>query len=317
MTRASLWASLIPVMVLMPGMARSQQDEPQTPDSFRIYSNVDLVVLYMTVRDRKGDVVFGMEKNNFTVLEDGISQTIESLSHEDLPATIGLVIDNSGSMSTKRVEVNSAALEFARSSNPQDEIFVVNFNEIVSFGLPSHLPFTNQTRDLEQALSATNPDGRTALYDAISYALEHLKQGQRNKKALIVISDGGDNASNHRLDEILAMAIRSEAILYTMGIFDPDDPDRNPRVLEQLARETGGSAFFPQSLGDVTPACNQIAADIRSQYFATYVPTNRKPDGRYRSIRVRASAPGRGRLFVRTRAGYYAPSNSSSSSRQP
>ena len=155
------------------------------------------------------------------------------------------MVDNSGTMRPKRPEVIAAALAFARSSNPEDQMFVVHFNENVSFGLPDNMPFTDKVDQLELALSRIAADGMTALYDAVAAALDHLKQGNRDKKVLIVISDGGDNASKQKLDQIMAMAGQSDAIIYTIGIFDANDPDRNPRALKQLAKATGGEAFLP------------------------------------------------------------------------
>jgi VWFA-related protein len=198
-------------------------------------------------------------------------------------------------------------LAFARASNTKDQIFVVNFNEHVSFGLPASTPFTDKTAQLEFALSRVAADGMTALYDAVAAALDHLKKGDRDKQALIVISDGADNASRHNLARIMALARQSEAIIYTIGIYDRDDPDRNPGSLKQLAKATGGEAFLPGSVKDVVPICERIARDIRNQYTITYVPADIKYDGKYRVIQVKAEAPGRGRLMVRTRAGYYAP----------
>jgi Ca-activated chloride channel family protein len=210
-------------------------------------------------------------------------------------------------MGPKRPEVISAALAFARSSNPQDQMFVVMFNENVSFGLPDNTPFTDQVAQLEVALSRIAATGMTALYDAVAAALEHLKKGNRDKKVLIVVSDGGDNASKHNLAQIMAMAGHPDAIIYTIDIFVEEDLDRNPGALKQLAKDTGGEAFLPESVSEVLPICERIARDIRNQYTIAYVPTNRKQDGTYRVIQVKAEAPGRGRLFVRTRAGYYAP----------
>jgi Ca-activated chloride channel homolog len=281
-------------------------------DNYTIRVNADLVVLHATVEDRKGAPVSGLVKNDFQIYEDGVPQQIKYFGHEDIPVTVGLVIDNSGSMGPKRADVIAAALAFARSSNPQDQIFVVNFNEKISFALPDDIPFTDNVAQLEVALSKIAPNGETALYDALAAGLEHLKKGARDKKVLIVISDGGDNASKHNLAQIMAMAAHADVIIYTIGIFGEEDPDRNPRVLKQLAKDTGGEAFFPESLKDVVPICEQIAHDIRTQYTIAYVPTNRKLDGSYRVIQVKASAPSHGRLFVRTRTGYDAPSAVSS-----
>jgi len=218
-----------------------------------------------------------------------------------------LIVDNSGSMKPKRADVIAAALAFARSSNPQDQMFVVNFNEHVSFGLPQDMPFTDQTAQLESALARVSPHGETALYDALAAGLEHLKKGNRDKKVLIVISDGDDNASKYNKAQLLAMAGQSAAIIYAIGLFEEGDPDQHFDVLKQFAKVTGGEAFLPESLHDVTPVCERIAHDIRSQYTLAYVPTNRKQDGAYRAVQIKAVAPGRGRVSVHTRAGYYAP----------
>jgi VWFA-related protein len=169
------------------------------------------------------------------------------------------------------------------------------------------MPFTDNVAQLEIALSGITADGMTALYDAVAAAFDHLKKGNRDKKVLIVISDGDDNASKHNLDRILAMTGQSNAIIYTIGIFDENNPDRNPRVLKQLAKATGGEAFLPGSAKDVVPICKRIAYDIRNQYSITYQSTNKKQDGSFRVIQVTAGARDRRRLFVRTRAGYYAP----------
>jgi len=251
--------------------------------------------------------VSGLGKGDFQVYEDGVLQQVESFGHEDIPVTVGLVVDNSGSMRPKRPEVISAALEFARSSNAEDQMFVVSFNENVWFGLPDDTPFTDKEAQLKAALSRIAADGRTALYDAVAAALEQLKKGDRDKKVLIVMSDGGDNASKHNLAQIMTMASQSDAIIYTIGVFDENDPDRDPGALKKLAQASGGEAFLPASVEDVCPIYKHIARDIRNQYSITYLPTNRNQDGGYRVIRVNAGTPGRERLSVRTRAGYYAP----------
>ena len=298
------------VLLMLPGIGSSQAavaPQDRAGDEYRIRVNTNLVVLHATVQDHKGALVSGLEKDSFHIFEDGVLQHIKYFSHEDIPVTVGLVIDNSGSMRKKRAEVIAAALAFARSSNPQDQMFVVNFNEHVRFGLPDNKPFTDQAPQLEGALSTIITSGQTALYDAVAAALEHLKKGDRDKKVLIVISDGGDNASRHGLAQIMAMTQHADAIIYTIGLFDEEDDDRNPRVLRQLAEATGGDVFLPKSLNEVVPICERIAGDIRNQFTIAYVPANTKQDGTYRSVQVTASAPGRGRLLVKTRAGYRAP----------
>jgi VWFA-related protein len=302
-------------LIALPCVARAQSSSPSqsrqdSAGDYTISVNVNLVILSATAQDHKNILVSGLSKDDFHVYEDGVLQQIQYFSHEDIPVTVGLVIDNSGSMKPKRADVIAAALAFARSSNPKDQMFVVNFNEKVSFGLPHNTPFTDQTAQLEVALSRIAADGETALYDAIAVAVEHLRKGTRDKKVLIVISDGGNNASKHKLADIMALAGQPDAIIYTIGIFDAEDEDRNPGVLKRLAKDTGGEAFLPKTLEDILPICEQIAHDIRNQYTLSYVPTNKKHDGRYRVIQVKASAAGRGRLSVRTRTGYFAPSES-------
>jgi Ca-activated chloride channel homolog len=316
-----LRAACLGVLVVIVGLssftwAQEAASSPgSTSDEYTIRVNVDVVVLRVTAQDHKNTPVSGLDKNDFQVYEDGVLQSIKYFSHEDVPVTVGLVIDNSGSMRAKRADVIAASLAFARSSNPQDQMFVVHFNEKVSFGLPESMAFTDQAAQLEVALSGIAPDGETALYDAVDAALEHLKQGSRDKKVLIVISDGGDNASKRKLTDMTALAGQPDVIIYTIGIFDSQDADRNPRILKRLAKDTGGEAFFPESLTDVAPICQRIAHDIRNQYTIAYAPTNKNRDGSYRVLQVRASEPGHGHLLIRTRTGYFAPSAPSSAAK--
>jgi len=308
----SRFLAVLVFLFTLPSVVRPQAgsiSELRPVEPYKISVSVSSVVLHATVENHKGAAVSGLGKEDFQVYEDGALQQLEYYSHEDIPVTVGLVLDNSGSMRPKRDDVIVAALAFARSSNPQDQMFVVNFNEHVSFGLPANMPFTDQPAQLQAALSTFKADGETALYDALAFALEHLKMGNRDKKVLIVVSDGGDNASKYKLSQILAMAGKSDAIIYTIGIYTDEDPDKKPDALQQLSKATGGEAFFPQTIHDVVPTCEQIAHDIREQYTLAYAPANRKQDGAYRVIQVKATAPGHGRLTVRTRAGYYAPSN--------
>ena len=309
------WLFWFLVPIVLPCAVLSQGvPQPDQAGSYAIRTSVDLVVLQATVRDRKGAPVSGLNQENFQVYEDKVPQQIESFSHEDAPVVIGLVMDNSGSMRPKRADVIAAAKAFVRSSNPADQIFVVNFNEHVSMGLPAGMPFTNDAGQLEAALSNHATTGRTALYDAIAAALEQLQKGKWDKKALIVVSDGGDDASKYKLPQIMSMVNQSNALIYTMGIFDDSDDDRNPHVLKELSHASGGEAYFPETLQQILPMCEQIARDIRSQYTISFVPTHKKQDGTYRTLDVKAHEPSGGRrLFVSTRAGYSAPSNLRSS----
>ena len=310
------------LLIFLTGMPSHQgYSLSQSPEdnAYTISIRVEMVALNVTVHDGRGNLVSELAKEDFQVYEDGIPQQIEYFSREDMPVTVGLVIDNSGTMRPKRSEVIASALVFARSSNPEDQMFVVHFNENVSFGLPNDMPFTDKVAQLEIALSGITANGMTAIYDAVAAALDHLKKGKRDKKVLILISDGDDNASKQNLEKILAMAGQLDAIIYTIGIFDETNPDRNPRALKQLAKATGGEAFLPSSAKDIASICKRIAYDIRSQYSITYLPSNNKQDGSFRAIQVTAKARDGRRLLVRTRAGYYAPLRSQSlpTSEQP
>ena len=219
---------------------------------------------------------------------------------------MGLVVDHSTSMGPKLAEVTAAARAFVQSSNREDQIFVVNFNEIARLGLPPSIPFTDSGAQLEYAISAESARGQTALYDAIAKALEQLETASRDKKVLIVVSDGGDNASRRSLEQVMKLAEQSSAVIYTVGVFDPDDPDKNPGVLNRLAKTTGGEAILPGKLDEIVAVCQRIARDIRHQYVVGYTPSNPAPDGSFRAIRVLARAKGQNKLFVRTRTGYIA-----------
>lgn len=310
---------LATILLLLATVAVPQQPAPPAPSDspFTIAVSVDEVVLHASVRNHHGTPVAGLAKGDFQILEDGAPQSIKHFSHADVPVTVGLVIDNSGSMRPKRAEVIAAALAFVASSNPQDQVFLVNFNEYVRFGLPRSVAFTDQPDQLKVAMGSVIADGKTALYDAVIIALEHIKQGNRDKKVLIVVSDGADNASAHSKAEMLAAATKSGVIVYGLGIYEPDDPDRNPGVVRQLAKAGGGESYFPPTLKQVVPICERIAHDIRNQYTLTYIPTNQKQDGTYRAIQVRATSSKGDALRVTTRAGYFAPVKAASSGVTP
>jgi len=279
---------------------------PQQPAEPPILSvRTDLVTLPVTVVDRHGVLVTGLGPEHFTVYDNGERQTIQFFTNEDLPATIGLVLDSSGSMRGRREEVTAAGTAFVAISHPLGEFFTINFNEAVWPGLPPDVLFTEDRRQLGAALSAAPARGMTALYDAVDRALEHLQRGSRDRKALIVISDGGDNASSQTLETVLEHARRTNALIYSVTIFDPDNRDARPQVLKALARETGGQAFAPGRAEEITRSFAQIAREIRSGYTIGFVPDDSSGDG-FRSIRVVADAGNDRQLVVRTRAGYYA-----------
>ncbi|HEY4088733.1 MAG TPA: VWA domain-containing protein [Bryobacteraceae bacterium] len=277
----------------------------QTPDSsFQISVDLNLVVLPVTVRDRNGAFASGLTKENFEIYEDGVRQSVRLFRHEDIPVTAGIVVDHSGSMNAKMADVVAAAKEFAKSSNPQDQMFVVNFNERASLGLHSNIAFTHLSTLLSEAIEDAPVTGQTALYDALDLAIGRLPEGQPEKKVLVVFSDGGDNASKTTMADVLQKAARSNAIVYTLGIFAKEDPDQNTRVLKRLAKESGGEAFFPGQYADAAKICGGIATDIRHQYTLGYISTNTKTGGQ-RNVKVVAHATGKD-LKVRTRAGYEA-----------
>jgi VWFA-related protein len=275
-------------------------------DAFRISVDVALVVLEATVRDHAGHAVAQLNRADFEVFEDGRPQAIRLFRHDDTPVAVGLVIDHSSSMREKLEEVTAGARAFVRGSNSLDQMFVVNFNETASQGLPLGVPFSDNVEQLGAAVWGHPAIGTTALYDAIIDGLAHLQEGARDKKVLIVISDGGDNASKAPLDRVLKMAEQANTMIYTIGIFDPEDPDGKPGVLRRLARETGGQAFFPSQLSETVEICERIAKDIRDQYTIGYSSAGEKRDGAYHKVRLTARAKADGKLSVRTRAGYSA-----------
>jgi Ca-activated chloride channel homolog len=273
---------------------------------FTIAIDVDLVVFNVTVTDNRSRHISGLKASDFRVYEEGRVQDVKLFRADDIPASVGLIIDNSGSMLNRLLDVTKAALDFVNASNPEDEVFVVNFNENVYFGLPQSMPFTNNVDRLRAALT-TAPAGRTALYDALAAGIEHLNTGTRDRKALVVLSDGGDNASRHKLDDVLQIAQRSSATIYAIGIYDQTNADRNPSVLRKIAELSGGRAYFPNSIDDLNKMWRDIAGGIRSQYTIGYTSSNRSRNGAFRKVNIVASRNGRN-LRVITRKGFVAPS---------
>ena len=280
------------------GLART--DEPD----FVIRSDVRLVLLDVSVKDNQGGFITGLSKEDFHVDENGVPQEITVFADNDIPVTVGILVDNSRSMAPKRNDVLAAATAFIEGSNPHDEIFVLNFNETVKRGLPDGVLFSDNLRQLRSALSHGFPEGRTALNDAIVDGLQQLRLGKRDKKTLVLITDGGDNASRHTHRETMDAVERSIATIYAIGLFDNDDPDRNPGMLKKLAHITGGQAYFPDDPEDLTSVCQAIAKDIRTRYTIGY-PPQAKNGGDWRHVHVHVSAPGRTHLVARTRTSYF------------
>jgi len=281
-----------------------QHDQPE----FTVRSDVRLVVLDVSVKDRQGRFVPDLAKDSFAVFEDGKPQQITVFAHDDLPVTVGILVDESFSMKPKRAEVLAAAEAFIKESNPNDEIFVLNFNDRVRRGLPQDTSFSSDLQQLRAALERGVPEGKTALYDAVEQGLEQLKLGRRDKKALVLISDGGDNSSVYTRREMLKRVEGSQATIYTIGIYDEGDPDRTPGLLRQLAEISGGEAYFPENVDGMTAVCHRIAQDLKVRYTVGYVPqasVGNKPVGdTLRRVRVRVSLPGHQTATVLARSSY-------------
>jgi len=293
-----------------PAPSPSPQQPPQPPPqrddgTYVIRKNVDEVMLHATVIDSKQRMVTDLDRSAFTVLEDGKPQTIVSFRHEDIPVAMGIVIDNSGSMREKRAKVNQAALNLVRSSNPQDEIFVVNFND--EYYLDQD--FTNDLLKLKEALEKIDAKGGTALYEAVVASAEHLKKnGRLERKVLFVVTDGEDNASRESLEQaVKQLQEENGPSVYAIGILGNEEhPKRARRALEIVAQRTGGLAFFPKTLDEVDEISRQVAHDIRNQYTIGYQPSNPRSSGGFRTIRVEAKSRAHGKMEVRTKSGYYA-----------
>jgi Ca-activated chloride channel homolog len=271
---------------------------------FIIRSDVPLVLLDVSVQDRSGGFVSGLTKENFHVFENGHAQPISVFAGEDVPVTVGILLDESFSMTPKRAQALTAAMTFIQESNPHDEIFVIHFNDTVKFGLPEDTAFTDNRQQLRSALFGVVPQGKTALYDAVEQGLDHLKAGRRDKKTLILISDGGDNASSHSRQDMISKVESSLATIYTIGLFDADAPDRDPGILKRLAKISGGEAYFPPEPSGMVAVCRRIAKDIRARYTIGYPPLSVNGRDTWRHVRVEVSAPNRGKLIARTRSGY-------------
>jgi Ca-activated chloride channel homolog len=285
------------------------QDANTGKQGSKISLNVDLVVLHTTVIDDRQRFADGLKPENFRVFEDKVEQKLSLFKREDVPVSMGLVIDNSGSMRDKRPRVNEAALTLVQASNPNDEAFVVNFND--DFYLDLDKDFTNSIPELKEALERIDSRGSTALRDAILGSLDHLKKGSKDKKVLLVITDGEDNASHNSLEKMIREVQKTDTVIYTIGLLGQEsrkEAKRARKALEQIAAASGGLAFFPENVDDVHSICEHVAHDIRNQYILAYYPSNSRRDGTYRAISVEVIPPrGRGKLVPRTRNGYYAP----------
>ena len=302
-TRAAFALAFTSLLLTYGADARLQQRPEEGP--FRISAGVDLVVLELAVVDRKGHFIEDLPREAFQVFENGRPQETEFFSHEDLPVTIGLVIDSSGSMRAKRREVILSSLAFAGASNPQDEMFVVKFSDTVEFGLPPETPFAHGAGQLRPALLGINCAGQTALYDAVVQALDHLGRGRHERKALLIVSDGGDNRSTITLPDLLERVRRASATIHAISLYDEVSRERNLKVLKDICAASGGEYYTPADVDETGTICRRIARDLRTQYIIGYRPQDVGNDTAYRHIKVSVKVPGRHDLVVRTREGYY------------
>jgi Ca-activated chloride channel family protein len=296
---------IIPTVVLFAVVNLTAAQQPSEKE-FTLTTESDLVMLDVGVQNKDGSSMTGLTKENFHVYENGKLQPITDFRADDVPITAGLVIDSSGSMRTKRVHVVTGGMAFAHDSNRHDEIFVTEFNDRVAFPLPPAMPFSDNVNELRTALVSGRAEGRTALYDAVLRSLNHLKQGTQSKKALVLISDGGDNASEHGLADVTRAVLESPATIYTVGIFDEEDSDRNPSLLRKLANVTGGEAFFPKQVPDIIDVCRQIAKQIRQRYTIAYHPVRLGDKGELRNIKVVVTGTTQ-KVTVLARKSYYLP----------
>ena len=291
-------------LALAPLSAVAQQvPVPDSADAI-FSAETRLVPLNVTVSDKTGHLVTTLPQNAFQVFENGVSQPIKLFKREDVPVSMGLIIDNSGSMREKRQAVEAATLALAKDSNPMDEMFIVNFNDEAYLDTD----FTNDIKLLEQGLTKIDSRGGTAMRDALRMSADHLKEkAKRDKKVILVVTDGNDNASNLSLEALVRLAQQDDILVYAIGILGEEDKKeakKAQRALNILTESTGGQVFYPKDLSEVERIAHQVAHDIRNQYTIAYTPSNQTLDGTYRPIKVTVKAAGN--PVARTRSGYYA-----------
>jgi Ca-activated chloride channel family protein len=271
-----------------------------------ISAHVELVTIPVTVTDAGGHQVSGLSREDFRLFQDGRPQAIAVFHHGDIPVTLGLVVDRSQSMRPKASALLSAVTALLQPTRPDDELFAVGFNDRVMFPLGKGRPFVHDADAVASALSAIPTEGRTALYDGVAAALLHLELGHSEKKALVLVSDGGDNASRETSSHLLTLARRSQVVIYAIGLLgaSPAEEEENPALIERLCRETGGLAYFPRSIDAVLAASTHIARDLREQYLLGFAPDPRSDVRAFRRIEVKVAGAGHDRLHVRARSGY-------------
>jgi VWFA-related protein len=292
-------------LAALPLLVYSQQPSAEKPDERATFrADTRLVQLHASVVDKNGRLVTNLQREAFRVYENNVEQTIKLFKREDVPVSMGLIIDNSGSMRDKRQRVEGAALSLVKSSNRDDEVFVVKFNDDAYLDQP----FTNDIKKMEESLTKIDSRGGTAMRDAISMSIDYLKQNaKRDKKILLVVTDGDDNTSMMTIEKLLAKTQQTEVLVYAIGLLSEEgrrEAKRAKRALSALSEASGGVAYFPDKTVEVDKFALQVANDIRNQYVIAYTPTMEELDGTFRRIKVTANGPNR--PVVRTRTGYYA-----------
>jgi VWFA-related protein len=298
-------AILTPILLLAQQGAKPAGKSESGDTGDAVFSTeTRLVQLPVTITDKSGRLITNLPQSAFQVFENNVPQTIKLFKREDVPISLGLIIDNSGSMREKRPKVAAAALELIKASNPQDEVFIVDFNDQAFLDAP----FTNNIKKLEQVLDKIDTKGGTAMRDAISMSIDYAKEnGKKSKKVLLVITDGNDNTSEVTLEQLERKARQSEVLIYCIGLLNDEEPREAraaKRALHVLAEASGGLDYYPKSLSEVENITPQIAHEIRNQYILAYTPLNAALDGTFRAIKVTVKAPGN--PTVRTRNGYFA-----------
>ena len=287
------------------GWAQSKLPAPATTDEPTTFtSDTRWVILPVSVSDKNGKLIMDLQQKSFKVFENGIEQPIKLFKHEDVPISLGIIVDNSGSMKEKRQKVEIASVDLVKASNPHDEVFIVNFNDEAYLDVE----FTNDIKKMEEGVARIDSRGGTAMREAISSSIDYLKEkGKNHKRVLLVVTDGNDNASTISLERLVNRARQSEVLIYAIGLLDDEErreAKSAKRALNALTQESGGLSFYPKGVADVDAIALQVAHEIRNQYTIAYSPLNDAKDGSFRQIKVVVNGPGHPQ--VRTRTGYYA-----------